>query len=101
MAVGAGRTVGLASFALLFVAHGAVAITPDTVWNSASRAVLPTWVQVWIHHCIFWTPATVLFARKTRTTPLATPFGAWRGVVIGTAVFSLVFDYRDAVAFLS
>lgn len=154
MAVGAGRTVGLASFALLFVAHGAVAITPDTVWNSASRAGLPTWVQVWIyfmfisfgsgllfvrrhpeawwmvgafaashlasglvilllgperltigvvaiHHCIFWTPATVLFARKTRTTPLATPFGAWRGVVIGTAVFSLVFDYRDAVEFSS
>jgi hypothetical protein len=53
-----------------------------------------------INHCIFWTPATVLFARKTRTTPFATPFGAWRAVVIGTAVFSLAFDYRDAFAFL-
>ena len=29
-----------------------------------------------INHCIFWTPATVLIARKTRMTPVATPFGA-------------------------
>ena len=154
MAAGAGRIVGLAPFALVFVAPGAVEITPDTVWNSAAREALPTWVQVWIYsmfisfgsgllfvrthpeawwmvgafaashlasglvilllgperltigvvainHCIFWTPATVLFARKTRTTPFASPFGAWRGVVIVTAVFSLIFDYRDAVAFLS
>ena len=47
-----------------------------------------------------WTPATVLFARKTRMTPSATPFGAWRAVVIGTAMFSLVFDYPAAFAFL-
>ena len=53
-----------------------------------------------INHCIFWTPATVLFAVTTRTTPLMTPFGVWRVAVVGAAVFSLLFDYRDAIVLL-
>lgn len=148
-----GRIAGLAACALCLVAPSAAAITPDTVWNSAAREALPSWVQVWIYsmflifgaglafvrkhpsawwmvgafaashlgsglerillgperltvgmiainHCIFWTPAAVCFVATTRETPLTTPFGTWRVAVIGAAVFSLLFDYRDAAAYL-
>ncbi len=154
MPAGGSRIVGPASFAVLFAASGALASTPETVWNSAARSSMPNWVQAWIYlmfiifgaglafvrkhphawwmvgafvashlasgleiillgperltvgtialnHCVFWTPATVLFVAATRNTALVTPFGTWRVAVVGTAVFSLVFDYRDAVAFLA
>lgn len=53
-----------------------------------------------INHCVFWTPAAIGFLATTRSTPFTTPFGVWRIVVLGTAAFSLFFDYRDAWAFL-
>jgi hypothetical protein len=153
MSDGAARIVVLVSFALFFAASGAVAITPETVWDSDARSSTPTWVQAWVYfmfiifgagiafvrkhshawwmvgafaashltsglemlllgpqrltvgmiainHCIFWTPATLLFARGTRNTPKTTLFGVWRIAIVGTAVFSVLFDYRDAIAFL-
>jgi len=53
-----------------------------------------------INHCLFWTPAAIIFYRRTRGTELASLFGTWRWVALATSAFSLVFDYRDAVFFL-
>ena len=53
-----------------------------------------------INHCLFWTPAAFCFLARTCGTPFGSPFGIWRATVFATAAFSLVFDYRDAWAFL-
>jgi len=53
-----------------------------------------------INHCVFWTPAAVVFYLQTRGTEAGSVFGVWRWLVLATAAFSLVFDYRDAVLFL-
>lgn len=54
-----------------------------------------------INHCVFWTPAAVAFYRRTRGTRVASVFGLWRWLVLATAAFSLIFDYRDAVLLLA
>jgi len=53
-----------------------------------------------INHCVFWTPAGVVFYRRTRGTQAASLFGAWRWLALGTFAFSLIFDYRDAALLL-
>jgi len=53
-----------------------------------------------MNHCLVWTPAAICFFASTRSTPPGSPFGIWRATVLATAAFSLVFDYRDALAFL-
>jgi len=53
-----------------------------------------------LNHCVFWTPAAVVFYRQTRGTETRAVFGVWRWIVLATAAFSLVFDYRDAVLLL-
>jgi len=53
-----------------------------------------------LNHCVFWTPAAVVFYRRTRGTGAATLFGGWRWVALATTAFSLVFDFRDAALFL-
>jgi len=54
-----------------------------------------------INHCVFWTPSAVVFYRQTRETRTASLFGVWRWLVLATAAFSLVFDYRDAALLLA
>jgi len=54
-----------------------------------------------INHCVFWTPTAVVFYRQTRGTQAGGVFGVWRWLVLATAAFSLVFDYRDAVLLLA
>lgn len=53
-----------------------------------------------INHCVFWTPAAIIFHRQTRGTEARSLFGAWRWLALATAAFSLIFDYRDAALYL-
>jgi len=53
-----------------------------------------------LNHCVFWTPAAVVFYRQTRGTQTGSVFGLWRWLVLATSAFSLVFDYRDAALYL-
>lgn len=54
-----------------------------------------------INHCLFWTPAAVYLARSLKKNGLSTPFGVWRVGMLGVFTFSLIFDYRDAIIYVS
>jgi hypothetical protein len=64
MSAGGTRIIGPASFAVLFAASGALAATPETVWNSAARSSMPAWVQMWIYLMFIIFGAGLAFVRK-------------------------------------
>ena len=51
-------------------------------------------------HVIGWTPALFVVARELPRTSTATWYGVWCRVLVPVMGLALVFDYRDAAAYL-
>ncbi len=50
-------------------------------------------------HIVFWTPALVLLWRR-RAAVNRSLYGVWLDLAMATMAISLIFDYRDAIAWL-
>ncbi len=65
---------------------------------SGPDAVL--YVSLSLFHVIFWTPAMALAIMRRRREPSDGLYGLWLRLAIATMAISLVFDYRDVIAWL-
>ena len=54
-----------------------------------------------ITHIIGWTPALIALVRTIPKTEWGTPFGVWCRALTFIIAVSLVFDVRDAIAYLT
>ena len=51
-------------------------------------------------HVLAWTPALVAVARGLPATSLDSRYGRWCRLLVAVMTIALVFDYRDAAAYL-
>lgn len=53
-----------------------------------------------LFHVIFWTPALVLLILRRANANFSSLYGVWLYLAMATMAISLVFDYRDVIAYL-
>ncbi len=51
-------------------------------------------------HVIFWTPAVVAILRRLKSINFKSFYGVWLILALATMIFSLVYDWRDAITYL-
>jgi len=60
-----------------------------------------TYAVMGIVHAVLWTPAIILTLMRRDRIEWRTRFGIWMTIVLATMIFSLIFDWRDSIAWLS
>ncbi|MEO1168700.1 MAG: hypothetical protein AAFW97_08335 [Pseudomonadota bacterium] len=82
--------------ALAFILTFAASFVVGQIWGP--DAVL--YVSLSLFHVMFWTPVLALLIQRRANANFSSLYGIWLWLAMATMAISLVFDYRDVIAYL-
>ena len=53
-----------------------------------------------VAHALFWTPAVIAVLARKASINFKSGYGLWLSAALATMIFSLIIDWRDAIAYL-
>jgi hypothetical protein len=70
------------------------------VLQAALGADRVLYVTASLMHVLFWTPALLMLYRRRANANFGSLYGIWLCLAMATMTISLIFDFRDVIAYL-